>query len=94
MIAEYKNITAGKVFIIDRDIDAALLTKAFFLRKGCHVFISHSFTDVLQVIGQVLPAVVIIHLSASDISADIIHHLSQAPGVQLVVCNNDVVYKS
>ena len=90
----FPDVRAGsRVLIIDDEVDMCLLMKAYFLRKGCKVFITHMPDDGLLAAAEHKPDFVFIeprwYSMADEIAEKIV---AVAPDVKMVLCYGDVFY--
>jgi DNA-binding response OmpR family regulator len=63
MKVKLKDISNRKVLIIDDEVDLCLLMKSYFLRKNCHVLISHTIEDALNRISKEVPDLIFLDSS-------------------------------
>lgn len=93
MKAHFENISGGTLLIIHNEPDMALLMKIYFLRRGCKVFIAHTVEDALDSAGRLSPDCVIADLPfPENKNAFVQPFLGQAPGLQLIICNREIIY--
>ena len=93
MKAHLEYIHGGSILIVDRDVDLCLLLKVYFLRKGVKVSIAHSIQDVLNLIPQLEPDVVIIsetfYLDSSEIIKTL---LTSSSKIKMIISNQEIIY--
>ena len=86
-------ISGGTVLIVDDGVDICLLMKAYFLRRGSRVYISHTLIEAFQVAAEVLPDAIFIGTPCDNIKITIDNFLFRAPDVQLITLNFEIIYE-
>lgn len=87
------HISGSTVLLVEDEPDLALLVKTCLVRKGCKVYISHTFQEAMSKLTQVRPdAILFSKLHQANIDALAKQVLRAVPSVKLITCGDAVAY--